>query len=192
MCDRRFVGCESRIDTKTTDSDGIVHLVDASGSINGVGAGLDGFLKLSSEVSSRALVPTRVYWGFPLSESNGALGTPIPIFTQQTIEGLFSEQDDTRGLVGAIAVDCFGVAAKDVTIALATEDPGVTRYYLRGILPDKDATETDETGSVFFTNVPIGQHAVTVTPNSTGIVSSQVVIDVLPGTLSQVGLGPTP
>jgi hypothetical protein len=192
MCDRRIADCESHIDQKTTDSEGIVHLLDGSGSVNGVGFGLDGFLKLSSAESSPALIPTRIYWGFPLSESNGALGTPVPIFTLQTIKSLFPEQDQARGLVGAIAVDCFGIAAKDVTITISTEDAAVTRYYLDGTLPDRNATETDENGSAFFINVPIGQHTVTVTPNSTGVTSSRVAIDVRPGTLTQVGLGPTP
>lgn len=189
MCAWSDEKCKTPLDSAYTDANGIVELVDRTGSANGLGFGLNGFLKLSSE----QVYPTKVYWGFPLSEPHGALGTSIPIFHEYALYAVAGGPlDPTRGLIGAVVVDCAGVPASDVEVALSTDDPAVQRVYARGTAPDRAATDTDQTGTVFFTDVPVGGHTLTVTPKAIGSASSVVPVDVQPGTLTEVGLGPTP
>ena len=190
MCVRGDEECGAPIDSAYSDADGIVRLVDSTGATNGVGNGLDGFLKLSSA----EIYPTKVYWGFPLSKKNGALGTSVPIFEPAALYFLLGDEalDPTRGMIGAIVVDCAGVAASDVEVDLGTDEPGVQRLYGRNTAAATEATKTDQTGTVFFTHVPVGKQTLTVTPNATGRASSVFQVDVRAGTLTEVGLAPTP
>ena len=187
MCKRGDQQCSPGVDSAYTDENGIVHLLDTTGpETNGPGFGLNGFLSVSSD----EIYPTNVYWGFPLSKANGALGNSIPIFEK----GVSFVGDGDHGTIAAIVVDCAGVPAKAVEVALEPGGPVVQRLYAKDgeLTADKNTPHTDLTGSVFFTQVPPGQQTLIVTPLATGSVSSRVTVDVEPGMLTEVGLGPTP
>jgi hypothetical protein len=182
MCQPTDRDCETPVSEGTTDADGVVHLVDATDTENGTGNGLIGFLKVSAE----RLYPTRVYWGFRLSEEDGALSIPIPVFTSSHVKNSLK---GGGGILAAVAVDCAGTQAEGIKFSLdMVEAPRLG--YSRHNVPDFSATETDESGAAFFLGLTDGPYTVLATVASTDKEVSRVSVFVEDGTITQVGLAP--
>ncbi len=185
--------CSPPIDTGTSDANGTVHLTDTTSATNGQGYGLNGYL----DVSGPNVYPALVYWGFPLSEGDALFGTPIPLFpadqwttfTQGTIS-----VDPTRGTIAAAALDCLGDQATGVSFSATGVgfDQETSVRYLQGTSISPTATHTDHAGIGFVFNVPTGSVDVTATPVGLGQVYSMNTVQVRQGTLTEVGMSPTP
>jgi len=140
----------------------MAHLTDTTASGNGAGNGLNGYLELSPPSYS-----TRIYWGFPLSEPNGALGTPIPVFEASgwTSPLLWSNLDTTLGrlppsssTVRAIKLPMWPFRSS--SLDQASNVP----YYNDNGLPTQRAMHTGVMGTGFFINVKPGSVTVSATP----------------------------
>jgi hypothetical protein len=172
-------------DQKVTDENGLVTLVDQTDT-NGAKLGLNGYLRLTSE----KLYPTRVYWGFRLSEESGALGIPIPVFEPTKLSGL---ADEDHGAIAALAVDCAGTQAEGVQftlIAQGDQADGVQAIYFKSDTADPTRTSTSEEGTGVFRLVPPGTYTVRATPVEVGVAVSEVTVQVLANTLTEVSLAP--
>jgi hypothetical protein len=175
-----------------TDADGRATLTAPSNWLT-LYYGPNGYL----DVEGAGLQPALVYWGFPLSEPNGALSSPIVMFTQDEwnliLASLAIPADTMRGAIAALTLDCFGTVAPDVAVALLAPDAGaVTPLYQSGASLSGLASATDMSGIAFFFDVEPGPHDVTATPIELGAASSHVSLTVRPGTLTEVALAPTP
>jgi hypothetical protein len=149
------------------------------------------------DVEGDGLQPALVYWGFPLSEPDGAFSTPIVMFTVDEwnllLASLALPADTTRGAIAALTLDCFGTVAPDVAVALLSPDAGAaTPLYQSGASLSGLASGTDTSGEAFFFDVEPGPYDVTATPIELGAASSHVSLTVRPGTLTEVALAPTP
>jgi hypothetical protein len=190
MCNGGDPTCAMSIDHAMTDDAGLVQLVDDTGSPNGGPYGLNGLLS----VSSPALVPTLIYWGFPLSELHGLFGTPLPVFSPTDLQGLALlgvTVDPTRGHVALIATDCLGNQASGVTFSATGIDASTVLRYAAG--NSLSATgPTDYHGAAFFFNVPAGPVDIQATPASLGSVSGRQSVVVQAGWITEVSIAPSP
>ncbi|MGO9835766.1 MAG: hypothetical protein ACLP1X_16305 [Polyangiaceae bacterium] len=94
--------------------------------------------------------------------------------------------DPTRGTLDVYVGDCLYQPAPAVTIALSPADT-------QGFSSTGTATTmTDQTGTIFFVNVPAGLTQITATPVALGKPASQVNVTVQPGTVTLAVMYPTP
>ena len=210
--------CAHPFSQTTTDESGLAHLTDTTNSANGAGNGLNGYLDLSSPRACpengcpgpspgacpengcpAVLLPTRVYWGFPLSEPNGALGTPVPfleasVWTDLWEHGLGVHLDPNMGAIAAVVLDCSGNQAPNVAVSISVPDsqPPNTPYYAPNFVPTQTLTQTGNVALAFFINVTPGQVTVTATPVDRTDPSSVFAMEVVAGKLTEVSLAPTP
>lgn len=191
------------ISTGSTNDKGAVTLVDTTHGIN-VDQGLNGFLQLSGPAGmpdggAIDIYPTRVYWGFPLSEAQGRLGEPVPLLSTAQVSGIVSgithaTLDNTTGQIGVQAVDCLGTQALGVRVSISGADAGalIPTYLAQGF-PSPSARQTDDQGIALFLNVPPGNYDIIAKPVAlSGRESSKVSVYVHAGTLTEVALAPTP
>ncbi len=197
--------CPVPISTSLTDETGTAHLVDdslAPGAGN-VDQGLNGYLQIlkppASDGGGVDIYPTHVYWGFPLSESQGRLGEPLPLLSTAELSLVVSSvtklaPDPTMGQVAMLALDCLGTQAPGVSFSIRGAGTGALNpVYLDGLTPSPTATKTFEGGTAFFFNVPPGSYDITANPAALdGRASSTVSVYVHAGVLTEVALAPTP
>jgi hypothetical protein len=187
MCGATDLNCETIIDEQMTDAYGVVRLVDNTPVVNGIG--LNGYLDLSAP----DIYPMTIQWGFPLSETEGILSTPAPVFYSGAFLGLFAQHnvtiDPEMGHIGVVAVDCLGNQSPGVRFSVSGLGSEAQLLYVPSISGDGP---TDESGTAFFINVPPGNYDVSAIPDSLGAVSSHQHVAVRAGSLSAVGMAPTP
>jgi hypothetical protein len=191
MCEPGAATCPDPVSQAMTDDAGAAVLTDTTTAINSPGYGADDFL----DVSGSGLYPTDVYLGFPLVESRGRIGEPIPIFSTIEFGGatLGYSIDPGTGALAALAVDCLFIEAPDVTMSLISQDGGTASpIYTQNNMLSPAAKATDAAGLGLFLNVPPGSVTVTATPVGHDGPSSTVPAHVLAGKLTLVGLQPTP
>jgi hypothetical protein len=196
LCDPGNTRCDPAIDHGTTDASGSATLTDNT-TINGNNLGLDGYIDVSSQhdVMGLSLFPTIIYWGFPLSEANGRLGEPIPLFSAAGLAGLtqfngLSLRAD-RGHVAVVALDCFGYQAAGVTFSLVASDGStMSPFYVAGTALSSTGG-TDGTGSAFFLNVPPNDATVSAMPSGATVAASTQRVNVRAGILTEVSMAPT-
>lgn len=193
MCGGTDTTCPEPVSSKQTDAQGYVTLNDPLWTDQSLG--LNGFL----DIQSPDLYPTLIYWGFPLTEVQGAIAVPIPAFSLEDWSLIWQGGlDPTRGVILAVAVDCFGSPAPGVALTLSSApDAGAPNvFYLSGSSPTIAISLTDTTtesnGTGAFVNVPPGPVDVIATPAGIGRPSSRVSVSVRAGTLTEVSLAPTP
>lgn len=191
MCGVGDPACVTKIDQQVTDTSGLARLVDDTAVVNGQANGLLGYLELSSP----NLYPTIIYWGFPLSEPEGVLATPLPVFS--TFEWPFVPEsypgviaDPARGHIAIVTVDCLGNQAAGVTFSANGIDAATQLLYVAGETLNA-VGPTDGKGVAFFVNVPLGSIDIAATPVRLGRVSGHISVFVRPGTLTQVSLAPS-
>jgi len=192
MCSSKDPECAAPLDTQVTNDGGVVTMTDQSGAGNGGDIGLNGFFKLTSP----SLYPTTVYWGFPLSEPHGVIGTPIPVFPagdwQDLLEVADVSADSMRGHIAVVALDCLGSQAPGVTFTATGTDSETTLLYFVGGTLSTDGG-TDRSGSAFFLNVPVGTTTVSAIPAGLGgQISGQETVYVRAGAVTEVSVAPTP
>lgn len=191
MCSAADVACVTPIDQQVTGSGGLARLVDNTGSLIGKAQGLQGYL----DVASPELYPAILYWGFPLTEREGVLGTPLPVFSNEEWAAIPETEhltiDPTRGHIGIVALDCLGNQASGVTFSARGIDDATTLLYAPGLVPNRSGP-TDSTGVGFFVNVPVGNVEVSATPIRIGEVASRFSVFVRAGTMTEISLAPTP
>jgi hypothetical protein len=200
LCDWTDVTCASPVDNqvKTTDSAGSVTLLDSSPtSLNGQNFGLDGYLDLSTPgVDPPPLIPTLVFWNFPLSEPQANLNTAIPVFSASELDLVLSTGgvtvDTQRGIVGVVALDCLGVQAPGVTFTMTSGADAETQIVYAVQQGVNQVGPTGDNGTAFFANVPAGPVTITATPVALGQVSSNAHVYVRAGGLTEVAMLPTP
>ncbi|HEY3818495.1 MAG TPA: hypothetical protein VGL81_15080 [Polyangiaceae bacterium] len=201
MCGGSDTTCPAPVSEEVTDSQGYVTLHDTLW--NDQNLGLNGFL----DIQGPTLYPTLSYWGFPLTVLDGTIAVPIPTFSIQDWNLIWSygvaapgvTLDPTLGVVFAVALDCFGNPAPGVAFSLS--GPGVGTpppkpLYPSGASPtiaiSTTDTVTESSGTGIFINVQPGPVDVIATPAALGGPSSRVSVYVQAGTLTGVGLNPTP
>jgi hypothetical protein len=189
MCTGGNLNCEPDVDHGTTNASGVVSLTDNVNPIGGLG--LDGYLS----VTAGNLVPTNIQWGFPLSQRHGILSTPIPVLTSTDLDLVLSlaklTADPATGQIALIAVDCLGNQAPGVRVS-ATNGTTTLQAYYAGKNALDQIGPTGVNGAAFFFNVPPGTYTVAATPDGLGRVASQQTVVVRAGTLTEVGMQPTP
>jgi hypothetical protein len=203
LCDWTDVDCATPVDNQvsTTDSTGSVTLLDSSPtSANGQNFGLDGYLDLSEPaVIPPPLIPTLVFWNFPLSEPQANFYTPIVVVSASELDLFLSLSvpdggvmvDTQLGIVGVTALDCLGVQAPDVTFTMTSgAGPDTRTVYVLDQPSQVGPTGTE--GTAFFFNVPAGPVTITATPVVLGQVSSVAHVYVRDGALTEVAMLPTP
>jgi len=146
----------------TTDATGrvefsIQNLPDA------VGLGLNGYWEISqSPVYGTQLLA----WGFPLSTARFSHSGSLA--SQSVTQALFSAigitQDSSRGMISAQVFDCDGNPAPNVKITTDINDPLMLIHETYGISGVTTNTETDSTGIVIFSNVPVGVATLIASP----------------------------
>lgn len=194
LCNSHDPTCTMWLDSQVTNDGGVVTLTDPTGAGNGADFGLIGFLELSGPL----LQQTTVYWGFPLSEPHGVIGTPIPVFTSMDWAGFLAVSqvtaDPTRGHIAVVALDCLGYQAPGVTFTASGTDASTTLLYNRGgSVPSPDGA-TDQSGTAFFVNVPADQ-AVVVSAMPAGLggqISGQQSVYIRAGWVTEVSVAPSP
>jgi hypothetical protein len=187
LCAQVGAACNG-LDEQVTDDQGVVKLVDDSSTIDGIA--LDGYL----EVSSPNVYPTIIQWGFPLSEPEGILSTPIPVFSSSELSELLSAAgsiDPAQGMIAVAAVDCLGDNSPGVRFSAGGLGPDSVLVYLNQ--PPTLTGPTDERGAAIFSNVPApGPYDVSATPDALGRPSSLQHVGVRAGWLTAVLMMPTP
>jgi hypothetical protein len=197
--------CPVPISTAPTDTTGAVELVDNSSGagVGNVDLGLNGFLELSGPASipdagAVDIYPTRIYWGFPLSEPHGLLGEPLPLLATWELNAEVTSATKAApvagtGQVAMLAVDCLGTQAPGVAFSISGAGANALKpIYLDGLTPSPSATETYGGGTAFFLNVPPGSYDITAKVVASGRDSSKVSVYVHTGMLTEVALAPTP
>ncbi|MGO9834867.1 MAG: hypothetical protein ACLP1X_11670 [Polyangiaceae bacterium] len=97
-------------------------------------------------------------------------------------------QDLMLGAIYVVVHDCLGSYAPGVQVTTDNSDPRILEFYQFG----SEATGTPSNGLAVFINVPPGLLSLTATPNTLGTPSSQFTVNVAAGTLTEVGMFPTP
>jgi hypothetical protein len=203
MCEATDFFCENPVSSSQTDDEGGVTLTDST-LLNGQDLGLNGFLALNARAGDASaadsmLHPTFVYWGFPVTIVDGLIAETLPVPTMDNwnvdLGTLTMGLDPTLGVVAAVALDCFGFQAGDVSLALSGPgDAGEPApFYVAGLSPiTMQPGPGPGTIAAIFGNVPPGPLDVIATPTGLGRPSSRVSIYVKAGTLTEVFLQPTP
>jgi hypothetical protein len=159
-----------------------------------VGQGL-GYLDIESgELSSGPLMPTLIYWGFPLSRDGSVLTTPVPLVDKTYLADLVwaqrsAELDPALGHVGVAVLDCLGIQAPRVAVTLKVG----TQVRTDPIYTDGSALFlTGKSGIAVFPNVTPGMVTVTATPAATGRPVATLEVFVRADAVTEIGLAPTP
>jgi hypothetical protein len=200
LCDGLDVNCANPVGDQigTTDATGSVTLIDSSPTTsNGQNYGLDGYLDLAPPATSpQEILPTLVYWNFPLSEPDADLVTKIPVFMPGELDAISNAAGVTRdpslGIIGLVALDCLGVMAPGVTFALTSGGGADTKIVYILTQGADQLGPTDDNGAALFVNVPAGPVTVTATPIALGRVSSRASVFVRAGEITEVNMSPTP
>jgi hypothetical protein len=190
LCGPGDPDCGNPIDTQVTDASGLVRLIDGTGVVNGQANGLLGHLDLSSP----SLYPSTVYWGFPLSEPEGVLSTPLPVFSMDEwlvisiLAGV--HLDSARGHIAMVVVDCLGNQSAGVTFSVTGIDEGTSLVYAAGSTL-RATGPTDAEGAAFLMNVPVNKTIdISAVPVRLGMTSAHVSVSARAGTLTEVSLAP--
>jgi hypothetical protein len=183
--------CATPLATMSTGSDGTADLMIHAPT--SAFLGLNGFLEVTSP--AMAYVPTRFYWGFPLSEPRVTLAWPLvpPSENQTLVSGMGYPQDAARGQIIAFVSDCLKNPSPNVQVTTDIQDPEMRVQEFYGI-STPTATATDSTGIVYFNNVPVGSAInLTATPMATPRKpSSKVTVEARAGWITGVYMYPTP
>jgi hypothetical protein len=154
---------------------------------------VDQLLSFYVQVTSSGLVPTRYYWGFPLTEASVsltgdyALGfvTASPAEFDSFYESLSATRDSLKGTVRVFPRDCLGNPAGDVEVSLSGSV--IKPIYNRSLTAI--ATEAP-LGSAAFFNVPPGRVELTATSKALGKPISTTTVYVQSGGAVQVAMMP--
>lgn len=149
-------GIDAAIDY-VTDEDGVVHLevTHALGSFQGY-----------LELSGAGVYPTLLRFGWPIATE---LVTNVAVISRVSVSALVFtsgvELDEDRGLLQLRAFGCNGIAARDVSFAVAGGDDNSKTWYTVGqdLAPVFEATVTADRGAGGIVNVPEGRRQVTAT-----------------------------
>jgi hypothetical protein len=194
VCPAADVDCPTPLGTGMTGPDGEVTAPFTMPAFAaGYAAGLNGYLRFTSP----SIAPFYVYWGYPLSTA-GLYGygfTVMPSELQALYTSLNIVPDPSRGTLAVSAYDCRFYFAPRVQVTLSTAD-AMTLAVISGQAVstlDASAVATDQSGTVFFLNVPQGNFTVSTVPMSTGRLSSTVTVGrVRAGTTTSIYAYPTP
>jgi hypothetical protein len=203
LCNFGDPDCLSPINgqVEKTDATGSVTLlsvadVDFQGDL-----GLNGYLDVSAtDLTLPPVVPSLVYWGFPLVEKQAVITTPVPIMSPNDNVIIYAvagvTQDPARGTVGIAVVDCLGIQGRGVS--LEATGSGVDAATQIRYLQDDSMTlspngPTQSTGSALLLNVLPGTVTITATPISLGRPSSTITVQVrAANSYTDAALVPTP
>jgi hypothetical protein len=160
------------------------------------GPGLSDFLHVvppPGETATSPAVPIVAYWGFPLSEAAYAFSPTFVRrdFLAQLIALIGQPQAPGHGHVYVNVSDCLFTPAANVVVSIEG-DSNTRRVYFDGTTPNVKANKTSASGSVAFTNVPVGFQQITAMPDGLGHASSTMTVYVADGELTSVALVPTP
>jgi hypothetical protein len=152
--------------------------------------------------------------GLPFSEQNttikDGLGPPVslgllafsPSNVQGFVNGLFmsshkmGQYDPTRGVIAAGIFDCFANPANGVLVSIGSNDPlaaladPVDGGADAGLATLSGGGNTN--GHAVFFNLEAGSYVITATPPGLSTPVDQVTVTVASGTVSQVGVFPSP
>jgi hypothetical protein len=189
-CNHGDVPCSSPQTTAATDAKGQAHLVLTSppGEIYG----FQGYFDLTSP--GQSLVHYLYFLPFPLSEPQAQLQviSLAPSSLQALVSLAHITLDPNRGHVAVSSVDCLLILSSGVTFTAQGTDSQTQQVYYQGGALGTTATSTDQSGLVFFFNVPPGPVHIEATPLVLGRVSSRVDLVVQAGAISFAEALPTP
>lgn len=101
------------------------------------------------------------------------------------------EFDPTRGVAILLTEDCQQERAGGVKLTTASADEATIPFYFKGLLPDFDATQSDEEGAGGWVNLPVGFLSAEARLAATDEFIGVATFDSRPNTLSYVPIGPT-
>ncbi len=148
--------------------------------------GLNGFTRITAP----GLLTSDVWWGFPLVEESLPLSATQVVTQAENTELLAQSQVTQRdglGQLGVWVLDCLNSPAPGVTVTL-NGDASTKGLSTKGAV----TTTTDETGLIFFVNVPPGEVTITATPGGLGKPVAETRIYVQPDADAIVYMGRSP
>jgi hypothetical protein len=148
-----------------------------------------------AQINAAGYVPQLVFLGYPVSEPLANIAEPtVYLLTPDYLQASGSSWDMTNyGEISFEVLDCNGVQASGVQVAIDVDGGQMQEFYFVGYTPSIAATATDSAGlGGGFINVPAGNHTLTATPLTLGKPSSHADVIVRKGTLTQAFLFPTP
>lgn len=102
------------------------------------------------------------------------------------------DYDETRGTAIVLTEDCQQERVAGVVLSTANADENTIPYYFKGLIPDFDATQTDDQAAGGWVNLPTGF----ITAEARRVETDQFIgiagFQSRAGTLSYVPIGPTP
>ena len=149
--------CQEPLAHGMTDDSGTISL-QVSNLPSAALLGLNGFTR----VTGPGLLPTDMYWGFPLVEES------LPVWAMQAVTLAENKeflaqvpvtQSEELGQLSVWVLDCLNTPAPGVTVTLNGD--ASTKGLSTAGLP---TTTTDANGLIFFVNVPPGLTTITATP----------------------------
>jgi hypothetical protein len=198
VCNPADFDCATPIgEAQLTASDGTVTVpVRGDTGLNGQDLGLNGYLDISSDQVPPEVVPSLVYWGFPLVDKQAILTAPIVVPSPVDLAAIYAVAnvaiDAQRGTLGVVALDCPGIQAIGVTFAATGVDEETQLRYVIDRSTLAPGGPTTSTGSAIFLNVPPGDVTVTATPVSLGRPSSTIKVHVRAGAYTGAAMLPSP
>lgn len=155
-----------------------------------------GFLELTTapDAGAAPVLPTRIYWGFPLAGPSMLLQT-TPVETPADRSAIYSLAGinplPARGDLVLHASDCIGVSSPGIRFEVEASGSGAQVVYLEDESPTPSATATDASGLAIVGNVPPGQLSVTAYSVGLGRPVSRVDnISIEADTLTEIFLPP--
>jgi hypothetical protein len=102
------------------------------------------------------------------------------------------DYDETRGTAIVLTEDCQQERVAGVVLSTENGDENTIPYYFKGLIPDFDATQTDDQAAGGWVNLPPGF----ITAEARRVETDQFIgvagFQSRAGTLSYVPIGPTP
>ena len=188
VCSPSDVKCSEPLVYGTLGADGTLSLMVPNPAMAGVGfQGLNGFTRISGP----NIRTEDAYWGFPLVEGSFPL-MRLSVVTPAEIQALFADAQITpiagRGVLDVEVLDCRNQLASGVNVVVQSADAS-TKGFSTHLT---SATVTDETGLIFFVNVPAGPTTVSATPSALKTPAAQVDVNVEPDISTFVSIFKTP
>jgi hypothetical protein len=159
------------------------------------------------QTTATGYMPNFFYPGTPFSEPSSSiresLGPPVSLglvlFTASNVlqdaKALGGTFDPTRGVIAAGIFDCLANPANGVYVSIDSNDPQVVLGAPVAV-PDAGLTTLsggfNTVGHAVFFNVQAGSYVLTTRPPGFSQPIDQITVNVAPGTVTQVGVFPSP
>ena len=189
QCKRTDLGCETPIETQTTNALGEATFAAVAAG----GAGLDDYFEMTEAAYEPTLWFSVASGSFQVTEGMRLETRFIAKETWSLLTGVIAAAPDaTRGHVAFLAQTCTGAGAAGVSVKADATDAATTSAYIDGGLPSTKAKETDTSGAGAFVNVLPGPVVLTGKLVSSGSVVGTTTVFARAGFITTTNVIPGP